>query len=105
MDKISDMATLRLIEKRILISLRSIQMRHQEHLMDLAKRSVIPTDEVIALGRRIGELTEGYLADMAQRSATECAGRTELQIFDWMKHAVAECIHALRTEVQKLDER
>ena len=103
MDRVSDMGALRLIEKRVMISLRSLQMRREEHLMHLAQRSVLPVYEVRRLGRRIGEITEASLTDMVQRSATECAGRSELQIFDWMKRAAAGCIHSLRTEVEKLD--
>ena len=102
LDKISDMGELRLREKRIVIALRGLQARREEHDLTLAKRMVIPADEVRRLGRRIGEMTQAALTDIVERAATECAGCTELQIFGWMRLAATDCINNLLREVRKL---
>ena len=103
LDRIEDMVALRLVEKRVLISLRSLQMRREEHLMDLAKKDVLPTHEVRALGRRIGELVQWAFNDFVQRGPAELAGHSELQIYDWLRRNAADCINSLLAEVGKLD--
>jgi hypothetical protein len=44
------MGELRLVEKRVVIALRSIQARREEHELDLAKKNVVSRESTVAAG-------------------------------------------------------
>jgi hypothetical protein len=79
LDKVTDMGELRLVEKRVVIALRSIQARREEHDLEIAKKTVIPSDSVASAGQTAGTALSQALNGWLNRMPSELAGLTELQ--------------------------
>ena len=103
-DKITDIGELRLIEKKIVIALRSTQARREEHDLEIAKESVLPKTEVFKLGMALGQIVERTFFDFCQFAPSNLSGRGEMEIYQWLRSASADSINKFRTEVAKLDD-
>ena len=60
-DGIKDLGELKLLERQVTIAFRHLRGLREEHDLQVARRSVVPKDEVMRLGMKIGELTQAAL--------------------------------------------
>ena len=102
-DGIKDLGELKLLERRVTIAFRHLRGLREQHDLEVARRNVVPKDEVLRLGIKIGNLTEQAFADIVSRAPAEMAGSDETRIHGWLKRNAADAIIALRQAVMDLD--
>lgn len=101
-DKIQDMAELKLWEKRIIIALKSLQARREEHDLDVAKRNFVPVAEVHTLGMKLGASVSELASSSISNWPAELSGRTEIQVRETLVRFWDEHVKQFRAAAKKI---
>ncbi len=102
-DKITDHSELKLLERQVTIAFRHIRGQREALDFEAAKRRLISTDEVLELGRKIGNIFEQVFGELLQTGPADLAGRSESEIYESLKRTAVYHINQFRAEVTKLE--
>jgi hypothetical protein len=99
LDKIEKIEELKLWEKRIVITLKSLQAQEREVELNEKRRKVISLTESEGYGMKIGQVVERFWDEGRTNWPTEHAGKTELQLQILYDEATSEFKERLRAAV------
>lgn len=102
LDQINDMGELKLIEKRIVIALRSLQARREEHELSIAQRKLISIEEAQRAGMEIGMAVSTGLHNLMSNLPTMLAGRDEMGVYNILRQEFGTLIESIREEAAKI---
>lgn len=102
LDNINDAEQLRLHEKKVLITLRGLRARREEHELEKARRDVIPRTEALEYGMALGEIANQVVGEALANWPGELAGKSEIQIREILGRILGEFIGQLRERAKQL---
>ena len=102
LNNIDDIEVLRVEEKKILIALRGLRARREEHELELARRDVIPRAEALEYGMKLGEIANRLCGEALTNWPAQLAGKSELQIREILDEILAEFVSQLRESAKDL---
>jgi len=89
-------------EKKVLIALRGLRARREEHDLELARRDVIPKAEAFEYGVKLAEIANRLCNEALTNWPTALAGKIEAQIREILGRILGEFTQQLREEAKQL---
>jgi hypothetical protein len=102
LDKITDIGELRLLEKRTLITLRSVRAERERRALEVERRDLIPRSEALQYGMALAENVNRLVGEALTNWPVELAGKDELQVRETLQRILGEFVTALREEAKQL---